>query len=187
MRFYRIKKAGCVLAVAGLLLHSQMVCMAAGVSALQETRESRAKVGQAFSFTGAGEIFSRASELLAERQEELRRQVVEEEKNLLAALIYCEAGGEPYEGQLAVGAVVMNRVGHESFPDSVEAVIYQSGQFGPAMTGKLDRVLAAGSATASCLQAAEEALSGCSPVGEALYFGDGQNRGVQIGGHWFHT
>lgn len=107
--------------------------------------------------------------------------------DLLAALIFCEAGGEPYEGQVAVGAVVMNRVKSPSFPNSISEVIYQSGQFGPAITGKLSRVMAAGRTTESCYQAAQEAIAGSSPVGDALYFGDGQNFGQLIGGHWFHS
>ncbi len=56
-------------------------------------------------------------------------------RKLLAALIYCEAGNQPYEGQVAVGAVVMNRVRSGSYPNTISEVIYQSGQFGPAMTG----------------------------------------------------
>lgn len=111
--------------------------------------------------------------------------VAEREKELLAALIYCEAGGEPYEGQVAVGAVVLNRVASGTFPNSITDVIYDSGQFGPAITGKLDRVLAGGRTTESCRQAAADALAGVNPVGDALYFGYG-NYGIQIGGHWFH-
>ena len=61
------------------------------------------------------------------------------EQELLAALIYCEAGNQPYEGQVAVGAVVMNRVRSGSYPNTISEVIYQSGQFGPAMTGWLIR------------------------------------------------
>ena len=57
------------------------------------------------------------------------------EQELLAALIFCEAGNQPYDGQVAVGAVVMNRVRSGSFPDTITDVIYQSGQFTPAMTG----------------------------------------------------
>ena len=52
------------------------------------------------------------------------------EQELLAALIYCEAGNQPYEGQVAVGAVVMNRVRSGSYPNTISEVIYQSGQFG---------------------------------------------------------
>ena len=107
------------------------------------------------------------------------------EQALLAALIFCEAGGEPYEGQVAVGAVVMNRVRSGIFPNSITEVIYQSGQFGPAITGKLDAVLADGRTTASCYQAAADALAGANPIGEALYFGNG-DYGQLIGNHWFH-
>ena len=58
----------------------------------------------------------------------------------MASIIYCEAGNQPYEGQVAVGAVIMNRVKSGSYPNSIEEVIYQSGQFGPATTGWLNRV-----------------------------------------------
>ncbi len=124
-----------------------------------------------------------AEEAERQRAQEMARS--QEEENLLAALIYCEAGGEPYEGQVAVGAVVLNRVRSNSFPNSIEEVIYQSGQFGPAVTGKLGRVLASGKTTDSCRQAAKEALEGSNPIGDALYFGNG-NSGQLIGNHYFH-
>lgn len=105
--------------------------------------------------------------------------------SLLAALIYCEAGGECYEAQVAVGAVVMNRVRSGSYPNSIRAVIYQSGQFGPAVTGKLDRILASRGYTNSCVRAAKEALAGRDNVNGALYFGFG-NRGIKIGKQCFY-
>lgn len=107
------------------------------------------------------------------------------EQELLAALIFCEAGNQPYEGQVAVGAVVMNRVRSGAYPNSIAEVIYQSGQFTPAMTGWLDTVLAEGSYTDSAMQAAADALSGSSPVGDLLYFDCG-GYGYQIGDHYFH-
>lgn len=106
-------------------------------------------------------------------------------QELLAALIFCEAGNQPYEGQVAVGAVVMNRVRSGAYPNSIAEVIYQSGQFTPAMTGWLDTVLAEGSYTDSAMQAAADALSGTSPVGDLLYFDCG-GYGYQIGDHYFH-
>ena len=63
---------------------------------------------------------------------------------LLAALIQCEAGEEPYEGQVAVGAVVMNRVRSGAYPNTVKGVIYASGQFTPAGSGQVGRVVASG-------------------------------------------
>lgn len=107
------------------------------------------------------------------------------EQELLAALIFCEAGNQPYEGQVAVGAVVMNRVRSGAYPNSISEVIYQSGQFTPAMTGWLDSVLVNGGYTDSAMQAAADALSGCSPIGEMLYFDCG-GYGYQIGDHYFH-
>lgn len=105
---------------------------------------------------------------------------------LLGALIQCEAGNQPYEGQLAVGAVVMNRVKSGGYPNSMQGVIYASGQFGPAMTGKLDKVLASGNVKASCLQAANEAIAGSSNVGGATHFNRaGKKDGIVIGAHVF--
>ena len=107
------------------------------------------------------------------------------EQELLAPLIYCEAGNQPYEGQVAVGAVVMNRVKSGVYPNTITDVIYQSGQFGPAMTGWLDSVLASGSYSDTARQAAADAIAGSNPVGDCLYFGNG-NWGIQIGDHYFH-
>ncbi|MCC8152478.1 MAG: cell wall hydrolase [Lachnospiraceae bacterium] len=106
--------------------------------------------------------------------------------SLLAAIIYCEAGAESYEGQLAVGAVVMNRVKSGSFPNSISGVIYQSGQFSPASSGKLSRVLGNGSATSSCYQAAQAAINGEDNTGGALYFHAGSGNGTVIGNQVFY-
>lgn len=105
---------------------------------------------------------------------------------LLAALIQCEAGGEPYEGQVAVGAAVMNRVKSTAFPDDIYGVIYDDGQFGPVTDGKLERLLASGDISPGCMQAADEALSGVSNIGDRMYFNrkDG-NKGFIIGNHRF--
>jgi hypothetical protein len=106
---------------------------------------------------------------------------------LLAALIHCEAGGEPYEGQVAVGAVVMNRVRSASFPNTIYEVIFSPGQFSPAMDGKLDRVLESGKINESCIKAAKEAISGVSNVGDMKYFRTVNGRdGLVIGNHVFY-
>lgn len=88
---------------------------------------------------------------------------------LLAAIIQCEAGGCSYEGKLAVGAVVMNRVKSSSFPNTISGVIYQRGQFSPARTGLLASRLARG-VSASCRQAAQAAISGQDNTNGAKYF-----------------
>lgn len=107
------------------------------------------------------------------------------EQELLAAIIFCEAGNQPYDGQVAVGAVIMNRVRSGVYPNSISDVIYQSGQFGPAMTGWLDTVLSSGGYTDTAMQAAADALAGSNPIGDCLYFGNG-DYGIQIGDHFFH-
>ncbi len=110
------------------------------------------------------------------------------DRKLLANLIYCEAGNQPYEGQLAVGAVVVNRVLSSKFPDTVVGVIYQNKQFSPVASGRLDLALAADRATARCYQAADEAMSGMTNVGQCLFFRtpiEGLT-GITIGGHVFY-
>lgn len=106
--------------------------------------------------------------------------------SLMAALIQCEAGGESYEGKLAVGSVVMNRVSSSHFPNSVAGVIYQSGQFTPVASGRFASVLAAG-ANQSCVQAAQEVLGG-NITNNCLYFrrNNGEIPGTVIGNHVFY-
>lgn len=112
----------------------------------------------------------------------------EGDRDLLAAIIYCEAGNQPYEGQLAVGAVVINRVLSSRYPNTVSGVVYQPYQFSPAGSGRLALALAQGQATATCYQAADQAMSGMSNVGTCLYFRtplEGM-QGTIIGGHIFY-
>lgn len=106
---------------------------------------------------------------------------------LMAAIIYCEAGAEPYETQLAVGAVIMNRVESSKYPNTLYGVIYQKGQFGPARSGKLARVIAQGRATESCYKAAKAALAGEDNTNGCLRFNDynGTQEGLRLGGMVF--
>lgn len=108
-----------------------------------------------------------------------------DDTTLLAALIQCEAGGECYEGQVAVGAVVMNRL-RNGYAGSISGVIYQSGQFTPASSGALSRALANG-VSGSCYQAAQAALSGVDNVGGATSFRRASSgySGIVIGNHVF--
>ena len=130
------------------------------------------------------------------RQEAERRQAIAtqnaavaascDETTLLAALIQCEAGNECYEGQVAVGAVVVNRMRSGGYPGSVQGVVYQGGQFTPAGSGMVAAVAASGP-KASCMQAAAAALSGYDNTGGALSFrpvSSGRG-GVVIGNHVF--
>ncbi len=107
-----------------------------------------------------------------------------DDATLLAALIQCECNG-PYEGQLAVGAVVMNRV--KSGYGSISNAIYAPGQFGPASSGKLAATLSTGAISATAKQAANDAISGVSNVGSAKYFRNVRSghAGIVIGSHVF--
>ena len=84
---------------------------------------------------------------------------------LLARLISAEARGEPYTGQVAVGAVVLNRMKHPSFPNAMSGVIYQPGAFSCMAAGQFNRPVAD-----SCYQAARDALNGWDPSGGAIYY-----------------
>lgn len=106
---------------------------------------------------------------------------------LLAALVQCEAGSESYEGQVAVAAVVMNRVRSGAYPDSIHGVIYASGQFTPALNGKVNAVYESGKISESCMKAAQEAIDGTSNVGSATHFRRNNGRdGIVIGNHVFY-
>lgn len=115
-------------------------------------------------------------------------QFADGDRKLLASIIYCEAGGEPYEGQVAVGAVVINRVLSSRYPDTVVGVIYQKYQFSPVGSGRLEIVLATNKATESCYRAADAAMSGVTNVGSCLYFRTPIPglTGINIGGHVFY-
>ena len=112
----------------------------------------------------------------------------EGDRKLMANIIYCEAGAEPYSGQVAVGAVVINRVLSSCYPNTVVGVVYQNKQFSPVASGRLALALANDSATASCYQAADEAMRGVTNVGQCVYFRTPIPglEGIRIGGHIFY-
>lgn len=106
---------------------------------------------------------------------------------LMAAIIECEAGGEPYEGKVAVANVVLNRVNSNRFPNTILEVLYQKNQFTPVMSGRFAIVLARG-ANNACIQAAQDAFNGASYVGDVLHFRTVTPYidGIVIGGHVFY-
>lgn len=152
---------------------------------LEETKASAEEAQQAYEkkLEEERKAAEEAARIAAEKA--AAEAAAQADRELLASLIFCEAGNQPYEGQVAVGAVVMNRVKSGAYPNTISEVIYQSGQFTPAMTGWLDSVRANAGYTASAMQAAEEALAGSSPVGDCLYFSTG-GWGMRIGDHYFH-
>ena len=84
---------------------------------------------------------------------------------LLAKVISAEARGEPYNGQVAVGAVILNRVEHPSFPNTIAGVVYEQGAFTCMVDGQIDQPIAD-----SAFQAARDALNGADPTGGAIYY-----------------
>lgn len=84
---------------------------------------------------------------------------------LLARMISAESRGEPYEGQVAVGAVILNRVEHPSFPDSISGVMYQPGAFTAIVDGQFNEPI-----SDSAYRAAKDALNGQDPTGGAIYY-----------------
>ena len=112
------------------------------------------------------------------------------EVDMLAALLWCEAGGESYEAQVGVANVVLNRMNSPLFPSKMEGVLYQRNQFAPVFTGTYIVALTTRSASDSCYRAAIDAMNGTNTVGNALYFklaskpNDG--RGVTIGRIYFY-
>ena len=120
----------------------------------------------------------------AKALEEIEADKKASEMKLMAAIIYCEAGDQSYRGKVAVGAVIMNRIESKRFPNTLEGVIYQKGQFTPAMTGKLARVLKSGNIPSSCYEAAEDAFNGANPIGNALFF-NMHNGKFKLGDHYF--
>lgn len=139
----------------------------------QEERQARiAAAQQAASSMNGGSITAGDSQI--------NHRVVglsDYELMLLATMIYCEAGNQGWEGQIAVGYVIMNRVRSSLYPNSLEAVLRQSRQFEPVGSGRFDLVLKAEQdpdirniVTESCWNAARTVVNGTSNVGESLFF-----------------
>ena len=111
------------------------------------------------------------------------------DRYLIATMIYCEAGGEIYAGKLAVGAVIINRLLNGAFANTVSGVLYQKNQFSPVASGRFALSLAQGKATKACYQAADEAMSGVTNVGNCLFFRTPtplKTAVYTIGGHIFY-
>lgn len=137
----------------------------------------------------AQEDAARLAEIQAQEQEDTSNVevvVTDNDAYLLGAIIQCEAEGESYDGKLAVGSVIINRVKSSHFPNSVSGVIYQSGQFSPVASGRLAYRLEAG-VNSECLQAAQSVLDG-NITTNCLYFrrDNGLISGTVIGSHVFY-
>ncbi len=113
-------------------------------------------------------------EIATKAKNKAKKKYTASELRYMTAIIYCEARGEGYQGQKAVGIVVMNRVRSDKFPNTVKKVIYQSGQFSPARNGSLNKALVSYDSQKekdafkgemkSCLKAAKEVLNGSTTI-----------------------
>ena len=98
-------------------------------------------------------------------KEKAAKAEFERQKKLLAALIFCEAGNQPYKGQVAVAAVVLNRVSSSEFPSTISGVVYQSGAFSCVSNGSINNT-----PDSSSIRAALDAMNGWDPTGGCLYY-----------------
>ena len=91
--------------------------------------------------------------------------IISADHRLLSKLVYAEARGESYKGQVAVAAVVLNRVASASFPNTISGVIYQAGAFSCVSNGSINNT-----PDAAAIRAARDALNGWDPTGGCLYY-----------------
>lgn len=107
--------------------------------------------------------------------------------DLLAAIVYCEVGNQPFQGKLAVANVILNRVESSLFPNSIKGVIYARRQFSPARNGRLDKALRNG-VPKSCYEASRAALDGNNNVKGYFYFDGRPHKGgykkIGVGYFW---
>ena len=170
-------------AAAIIKAQQEAAARAAAEAAAQAEAQLRAQQEEAARAAAAQAEAEKAAEA-ARRQAILSANgITEEDLYLLANIIYCEAGCEPYIGKVAVGNVVMNRVKSNRQPNTIQGVVYAKGQFSPVRNGSLERALRRSSADESCYQAALEALSGAKPVGDKLFFRRVNGRPGQVIGH----
>ncbi|QIA26449.1 cell wall hydrolase [Thermaerobacter sp. PB12/4term] len=132
------------------------------------SRERGRTAGKPHTAARAGQAGSRA------QVQERAMHLTPRELRLLAQMIEAEAGAEPYEGKVAVGAVILNRVRSPLFPDTVEEVIFQPWQFEPILNGWFWR-----EPSAASWRAARDAARGVDPTGGALYFWNPAKSGYQ--------
>lgn len=137
------------------------------VQAKYVTTDFRLDAGETLAAIKLREEEAKKAEMTRQRE---AVQADGDEVKLLAALIQCEAGNQPYEGKVGVGAVVMNRVKSAAYPNTIYDVIYASGQFTPALNGKVAEVYNSGKISDSCMQAAQAAINGETTVGGATHF-----------------
>lgn len=130
-----------------------------------QTKKSLMKFQQSKGFTADGVAGPQTLKALGIGSSSNSGNFSDNDVLLLANIISAESRGEPYEGQVAVGAVVLNRVEHPSFPDTLAGVVYQPGAFTAITDGQIKEAVAE-----SAKKAARDALNGTDPSGGAIYY-----------------
>ena len=125
-----------------------------------------------------GDIAQRDETEEKESKKEPRIKATDNDLDLLARVVHAESQGEPYEGQLAVAAVILNRVDHPGFPNSISGVVYQPHAFEVVTVGTVNRP-----AGESAKKAAQEAIWGTDPTHGAIYFFNA----AKTSSRWMHS
>jgi spore germination cell wall hydrolase CwlJ-like protein len=146
---------------------------------MQEYVEMTVKFKKAISREEEAELLQLQAEEKAKEETAIKQQegvdCTNDELKLLACLVHAEAGTQTYEGKLAVANIVLNRMKSSKYPDTMKAVIYQSGQFSVARSGSLEKQLSNYENYGSwsqklSIKAAKAALAGSNNIGSRLYF-----------------
>lgn len=130
-----------------------------------KTKSAVVKFQKDNNLTPDGIVGSKTLQALNISEDNTTGKFTESEISLLARIISAESRGEPYEGQVAVGAVILNRIDHPSFPNTLAGVIYQPLAFSCINDGQVHE-----NVSASAIQAAQDAINGWDPSGGAIYY-----------------
>lgn len=130
-----------------------------------KTKSAVIKFQKDNNLTPDGIVGSKTLQALNLSKNDTPGKFTESEISLLARIISAESRGEPYEGQVAVGAVILNRIDHPSFPNTLAGVIYQPLAFSCINDGQVNE-----NVSSSAKQAAQDAINGWDPSGGAIYY-----------------
>lgn len=130
-----------------------------------QTKNAVIKFQKDYGLTADGIVGSTTLKALKLKSQSSTSQFTQSEISLLARIISAESRGEPYTGQVAVGAVILNRIDHPSFPNTLAGVIYQPGAFSCINDGQVNEAV-----SESAKRAAQDAINGWDPSGGAIYY-----------------
>ena len=130
-----------------------------------QTKNAVIKFQKDYGLTADGIVGSNTLKALKLKFQSSPNKFTQSEISLLARIISAESRGEPYTGQVAVGAVILNRIDHPSFPNTLAGVIYQPGAFSCINDGQVNEAV-----SESAKRAAQDAINGWDPSGGAIYY-----------------